>query len=104
MIESRLEAANLKYAEVLGQNKQLREQIDCLRRDRVVFEKVFAKLERDLGIKRQSIAKLVEEVGAVFDQRDLAIAKLRQLQQSDGFVAQDGVDSMYVEEIPADAP
>ena len=46
----------------------------------MVFEKVFAKLERDLGVKRQSISKLVEEVGAVFDQRDLAIAKLRQLQ------------------------
>jgi len=47
-----------------------REQIDALRRERVIFETVFNKLEKDLGVKRQSIAKLVDNVGAVFDRRD----------------------------------
>lgn len=70
MIEARLERANQKYSEALSQNSVFREQIDALRRERVIFETVFNKLEKDLGVKRQSIAKLVDNVGAVFDRRD----------------------------------
>jgi hypothetical protein len=44
-----------------------------LRRERLVFETVFAKLEKDLGVKRQSIARLVESVSGVYDRRDQAI-------------------------------
>ncbi len=42
-----------------------------------MFETVFAKLEKDLGVKRQSIAKLVESVSDVYDKRDQAIEQLR---------------------------
>lgn len=51
-IEGRLERANQKYSEALGCNSQLREQIDGLRRERVIFETVFAKLEKELGVKK----------------------------------------------------
>ena len=67
MIESRLERANQKYNESLASNSALREQIDTLRRERVVFETAFAKLEKELGVKRQSIARLVESVGSVYE-------------------------------------
>ena len=73
MIESRLERANQKYNESLACNSALREQIDALRRERVVFETAFSKLEKELGVKRQSIARLVESVGSVYEQRDLAL-------------------------------
>jgi len=33
-----------------------------LRRERVIFETVFGKLEKDLGVKRKNIVKLVEVV------------------------------------------
>lgn len=77
MIETRLEVANGKFNELTSQNKELREKIDDLRADRVVFDKVFGKLEKDLLVKRQSLAKLIEEVGKVFNKRDLAIERLR---------------------------
>lgn len=73
MIEGRLERANQKYNESLACNSALREQIDTLRRERTIFETAFGKLEKELGVKRQSIARLVESVGSVYDQRDLAL-------------------------------
>jgi hypothetical protein len=48
----------------------------------VIFETAFSKLEKDLGVKRQSIAKLVDQVGAVFARRDEAVAKLKDLQEA----------------------
>lgn len=47
-----MERANQKYSEALGQNSGLREQIDALRRERVIFETVFGKLEKELGVKK----------------------------------------------------
>ena len=41
----------------------MRGQIDVLRRERVIFETVFGNLEKDLGVKRKKIVKLVEVVG-----------------------------------------
>lgn len=43
----------------------------------MIFETVFGKLEKELGVKRSSIAKLVDTVGQVFDRRDQAVAQLR---------------------------
>lgn len=81
MIEARLLRANQKYSEALSQNQVFRDQIDTLRRERVIFETVFGKLEKDLGVKRSNIVKLVETVGQDFDKRDKAIETLRILQQ-----------------------
>ena len=77
MIETRLEVANGKFNELTSQNKELREKIDDLRADRVVFDKVFGKLEKDLLVKRQSLAKLVEEVGKVFSYRKTALNSIK---------------------------
>ena len=73
IIETRLERANQKYSEALSQNQVLRDQIDLLRRERVIFETVFAKLEKDLNVKRSKIINLVETVSSDFDKRDKAI-------------------------------
>ena len=43
--------------------KQQREQIDLLRRERVMFEQVYQRLESELGVKRKDMARLIEEVG-----------------------------------------
>ena len=79
-----------------------------LRRERLVFETVFAKLEKDLGVKRQSIARLVESVSGVYDRRDQAIEQLRLLQlasenSTKGHFNQD-LDGIQVEDLPAEAP
>jgi coiled-coil domain-containing protein 63/114 len=63
IIENRLDKANQKYSDAVTKNKVMREQIDSLRRERVMFEQMYAKLEKDLGVKRTDMARLIDEVG-----------------------------------------
>jgi hypothetical protein len=79
MIEARLQRANQKYSEALGQNQVFRDSIDQLRRERVIFETIFSKLEKDLSVKRSKIVNLVDTVSQDFDKRDKAIDSLRLL-------------------------
>lgn len=44
--------ALVKFNEALAHNKQLRETIDNLRRERVVFDGIYKKLERELHEKK----------------------------------------------------
>ena len=52
------------------QNKQIRDKIDDLRRERVVFEQVYLKLEKELGVKRRDLARMIESVDSVNADRD----------------------------------
>lgn len=45
LLESRLDQALVKFNKCVSRNKILRKEIDCLRGDRVTFEKVYKKLE-----------------------------------------------------------
>lgn len=76
MTENRLDKANKRYDTAMAQNKTLREKIDELRRERVVFEQVYIKLEKDLGIKRRDLARMIEAVDKINEDRDLAIAQI----------------------------
>lgn len=58
----------------MTQNKQIRDKIDELRRERIVFEQVYLKLEKDLGIKRRDLAHMIETVDKINGNRDQAIA------------------------------
>jgi hypothetical protein len=46
ILENRLEKALVKFNEALAQNKRLRDDIDDLRRERVVFDSIYQKLDR----------------------------------------------------------
>ncbi len=48
ILENRLDKANQKFNEAIAINKNLRQQIDSLRRERVIFDNLYKKLERDL--------------------------------------------------------
>lgn len=76
MTENRLDKANKRYDTAMAQNKTLREKIDELRRERVVFEQVYIKLEKDLGVKRRDLARMIEAVDKINEDRDLAIAQI----------------------------
>merc|ERR1712188_272511 len=52
-LENRLERALVKFNEALAHNKELREEIDGLRRERVVFDSIYKKLERELDHKKK---------------------------------------------------
>ena len=46
ILENRLDKALVKFNEALAHNKRLRENIDNLRRERLVFDQIYKKLEK----------------------------------------------------------
>ena len=57
----------------MTQNKVIREKIDEMRRERVVFEQVYLKLEKELGVKRRDLNRMIETVDKINEDRDQAI-------------------------------
>lgn len=41
-----------------------------MRRERVVFEQIYNKLEKDLGVKRKNMSNLVTEVSKSLSEKD----------------------------------
>jgi len=66
IIENRLDKANVRCSESQTANKALRDQIDDLRRERVVFEQVFKRLQKDLKLRRTQLDTLVEKVNKTY--------------------------------------
>mmetsp|Transcript_25602 Transcript_25602/g.36081 ORF Transcript_25602/g.36081 Transcript_25602/m.36081 type:complete len:510 (+) Transcript_25602:33-1562(+) len=76
ILENRLDKALVKFNEALAHNKQLRETIDNLRRERVVFDGIYKKLERELNEKKQKMAEIIEISNAAYEARDKAQAEM----------------------------
>merc|ERR1712048_612810 len=79
MLENRLDKALVKYNEALGHNKKLRTQIDNLRRERVVFDGIYKKLENDLLNVKNEMAAIITEANHAYIQRDYAQAEMVRL-------------------------
>ena len=75
-MESRLEKANHRFNESVNANKTLREQIDGLRRERVIFESIYKRLEGELQKKRKDMANIIEIANSAYEERDKAQEKL----------------------------
>ncbi|OWZ24018.1 Outer Dynein Arm Docking Complex [Phytophthora megakarya] len=80
ILENRLDKSLVKFNEALAQNKVLREEIDNLRRERVVFDTIYRKLEREHGDKKRQMAQTIELSNQAYEQRDVAQLELRNLQ------------------------
>lgn len=61
ILENRLDKANQKFNEAIAHNKKLREEIDALRRERVIFDNIYRKLEKELHERRKEMADIIEE-------------------------------------------
>ena len=61
----------------MTQNKVIREKIDEMRRERVVFEQVYLKLEKELGVKRRDLNRMIETVDKINEDRDQAINQIQ---------------------------
>jgi coiled-coil domain-containing protein 63/114 len=72
ILENRLDKANQKFNEAIAQNKVLREEIDNLRRERVIFDKIYQKLEKELHSKRKEMANIIETANNAYEDRDRA--------------------------------
>lgn len=81
ILENRLDKANQKFNEAIAKNKKLRENIDSLRRERVIFDNIYRKLEKELHSKREKMANIIETANTAYEQRDIAQEELATLIQ-----------------------
>ena len=58
ILENRLDKALQRYNEAVAHNRSLRSAIDDLRRERLVFEGIYRKLERELMDKRKELTNI----------------------------------------------
>merc|ERR1712151_787886 len=81
VLENRLDNALQKFNEAIATNRSLREQIDTLRRERVVFDDIYRKLENELQQKKKEMANIIEQANAAYEARDSAQAQMAALKQ-----------------------
>jgi chromosome segregation ATPase len=82
VLENRLDKNLMKFNETLGQNKALRMKIDEYRRERVVFDGIYKKLERELHEKKKEMAAIIEDSKNAYQARDKSQSELLALQQN----------------------
>eukprot|EP00985_Skeletonema_marinoi_P015018 scaffold7664_cov89-Skeletonema_marinoi.AAC.2 len=82
MLESRLDQSLVKFNKCVSRNKMLRKEIDCLRGDRVTYEKVYKKLENDLKEQTRQMALIIEQSNQAYEQRDRAQLEMAALEQA----------------------
>jgi len=81
IIEARLNQSLVKFDEHVDQNRKLRKQIDDLRQERVVYDSIYKKLERELQIKATEMKRIVEEGRTMIISRERAMSEVQELQR-----------------------
>lgn len=82
ILENRLDKSLIKFNEAITDNKILREQIDELRRERVVFENVYRKMERELQDRKMKMAEIIETSNQSYEQRDAYQMEIAAIEQA----------------------
>ena len=55
----------------MAQNRNIREKIDALRQEKVVFDRIYAKLEKnELEEKMQNMDDIIEKAKAAYTERE----------------------------------
>ena len=80
VLENRLDKNLTRFNETLAQNKSLRSRIDEYRRERVVFDGIYKKLERELHEKKREMAAIIDDSKNAFQKRDKSQSELAALQ------------------------
>ena len=83
LLENRLDQAIVKFNKALANNRKLRETIDDLRSERVSFEAVYKKLEKNLQEKKWQMAQVIEKSNLAYELRDKARLEIAAISQSD---------------------
>merc|ERR1711990_688845 len=81
VLENRLDKSLQKFNEAIAYNKSLREQIDGLRRERVVFDSIYKKLEQELQVKKKEMANIIEISNSAYESRDQAQQEMQALKK-----------------------
>ena len=59
--------ANRNFSDALEKNKELRQDIESLRRGRIRFEGIYKKLEKELQQLRQEIGEVIDQSTQAYD-------------------------------------
>lgn len=76
VLENRLDKALVKYNKSLSVNKDRRSIIDNLRRERLMFDNVYRKYEKELMEQKKVMAEIIESSNSAYEARDEAQAKI----------------------------
>ncbi|XP_057299829.1 coiled-coil domain-containing protein 63-like [Hydractinia symbiolongicarpus] len=81
VLENRLDQANRKFNAGLAENSKLREGIDHMRTERMIFQGLYDKLEKKQSDNKEEIAKVIETSTSAYDARDDAQSKMLALKE-----------------------
>lgn len=81
-LESKVDQATLKLNRTLAANRTLRGEIDSLREERISFEGVYKKVEKQLQDCKEQMAQIIERSNFAYEQRDKARMEIAAIEQS----------------------
>lgn len=79
LLENRLEKAYVKYNQSVTHNKQLRDQINNLRRENLMFQSINSNLERELQKLKKDMAETIQLANVAFEAKEKAIQEMNVL-------------------------
>ena len=79
VLENKLDQSMIKYNESLSRNKSLREEINESRRQRMVYDAVYKRLEQELAGKKRKMAKIIADSNEAYEIRDSLLQELDEL-------------------------
>ncbi len=80
-LEHQVDKERQKYNQSVAVNRQLREQIDCLRRERVVFDKIYQNLEKELERKKNKMVKTIAKAEDAYVKREFAKMQMKEMKK-----------------------
>ncbi|KAJ3108842.1 Coiled-coil domain-containing protein 63 [Phlyctochytrium planicorne] len=80
-LSDKIAKALVKFNKSLAVNKRLRATIDNLRRERLVFDNIYRKFERELMEQKKQMAEIIEMSNSAYEARDEAQAKIIALRE-----------------------
>jgi chromosome segregation ATPase len=80
-LENRLDKAMQKYNQTISQNKQLRLEINKLRKDKNIYEATYKKLQEDLKNKRNEMQEAISSAETAYKNRENALKALEELKK-----------------------
>lgn len=69
VLENRLDKSLVKFNKALSVNRELRGNIDGLRRERLVFDGIYRKFERELQDQKKQMAEIIEISNSAYEAR-----------------------------------
>mmetsp|Transcript_10339 Transcript_10339/g.15116 ORF Transcript_10339/g.15116 Transcript_10339/m.15116 type:complete len:524 (+) Transcript_10339:528-2099(+) len=80
-LEQRLDKCLKNYSKSISYNKDVRENIESLREERVVFDQIYRKMESELQTKKEEMASVIEASNDAYETRDEAVEEYKKLKK-----------------------